>query len=128
MQRFAAGSLFKRTVFQYIAEDLAADPGTNTAMFCLIDSQARPVVTMPSDSPLQNLLSSLDLEDNEAVDRHRISEGLQRLGGRLSDIPCWVQYNEVAGGPLSTCCALVALRVGLCMALLVQHPLYVAKG
>lgn len=80
MQRFASGSLFKRTIFQYIAEDLAADPGANNAMFCLIDSEARPVVTMPSDSPLRNLLSSLDLEDNDVVDRQKISEGLQRLG------------------------------------------------
>lgn len=90
MQRFASGSLFKRTVFQYIAEDLAADPGTNAAMFCLIDSEARPVVTMPTDSPLQNLLSSLDLEDNEAVDRHRISEGLQRLGEPFCMLPAWI--------------------------------------
>lgn len=81
MQRFASGSLFKRTVFQYIAEDLAADPGVSNAKFCLIDSEARPLVTMPSDSPLRNLLSSLDLEDNDVVDRHSISEGLQRLGG-----------------------------------------------
>lgn len=92
MQRFASGSLFKRTVFQYIAEDLAADPGTNTAMFCMIDSEARPVVTMPTDSPLQNLLSSLDLEENETVDRHRISEGLQRLGESCSLLFCGLQH------------------------------------
>ncbi|KAL3139963.1 hypothetical protein ABBQ38_004250 [Trebouxia sp. C0009 RCD-2024] len=83
IQRFASGSLFKRTVFQYIAEDLAADPGVSNAKFCLIDSEARPLVTMPSDSPLRNLLSSLDLEDNDVVDRHSISEGLQRLGYKL---------------------------------------------
>ena len=88
LQRFASGSLFKRTVFQYIAQDLAADPAASTAVSCLLDSQARPVVTLPSDSPLQTLLSSLDLEDNDAVDRHRISEGLQRLGKSCSHVRC----------------------------------------
>lgn len=85
LQRFASGSLFKRTVFQYIAEDLAADPTTEVS--CAIDSQARPLVIMPTDSPLQTLLTSLDLEENEAVDRHSISEGLRRLGESSSIVP-----------------------------------------
>ncbi len=81
MQRFAASSLFKRTIYQHIVEDLlAAGPGSSPAVSCPIDSRARPLVTLPTDSPLQRLLTSLDFEDDEVVDRHKVSAGLQRLG------------------------------------------------
>ena len=81
VQRFAASSLFKRTIYEHIAEDLlAGSPATSPAVSCAIDSRARPVVTMPTDSPLQSLLTSLSFEEDEVVDRHKVSAGLQRLG------------------------------------------------
>ena len=81
-QRFAAGSLFKRTIYQHIAEDmLAADPAVKSVMSCPIDSQARPLVISTTDSPLQSLLQSLDFDDDDnIIDRQKVSDGLQRLG------------------------------------------------
>lgn len=52
---------------------------------------------MPTDSPLQSLLTSLDFEEDEVVDRHKVSTGLQRLGMLAAhlisaleqNIQCW---------------------------------------
>ena len=80
MQRFAASSLFKRTIYQHIAEELlAAGHAASPAVYCPIDSRARPLITLPSESPLERLFTSLDFED-EAVDRHKLAAGLRRLG------------------------------------------------
>ncbi len=88
VQRFAASSLFKRTIYQHIAEELlAAGHAASPAVSCPIDSRARPLITLPSESPLQRLFTSLDFED-EAVDRHKLAAGLQRLGGASDAMPC----------------------------------------
>ncbi|KAL0031772.1 hypothetical protein WJX79_006580 [Trebouxia sp. C0005] len=83
IQRFAASSLFKRTIYQHIAEEwLAAGYAASPAVSCPIDSRARPLITMPTESLLQRLFSSLDFED-EAVDRQKLAAGFQRLGYKL---------------------------------------------
>ncbi len=88
VQRFAASSLFKRTIYQHIAEELlAAGHAASPAVSCPIDSRARPLITLPSESPLQRLFTSLDFED-EAVDRHKLAAGLQRLGGAFHAMQC----------------------------------------
>ncbi len=88
VQRFAASSLFKRTIYQHIAEELlAAGHAASPAVSCPIDSRARPLITLPTESPLQRLFTSLDFED-EAVDRHKLAAGLQRLGGTPYAMQC----------------------------------------
>ncbi len=88
VQRFAASSLFKRTIYQHIAEELlAAGHAASPAVSCPIDSRARPLITLPTESPLQRLFTSLDFED-EAVDRHKLAAGLQRLGGAPYAMQC----------------------------------------
>lgn len=88
VQRFAASSLFKRTIYQHIAEEwLAAGYAASPAVSCPIDSRARPLITMPTESLLQRLFSSLDFED-EAVDRQKLAAGFQRLGGASDAMQC----------------------------------------
>ena len=81
MQRFAAGSLFRRTIYQHIAEDMiAAHSSAKQLVSCPIDERARPLVTTTADSPLQTLLQSLEFDDDDHLDRDKVSVGLQRLG------------------------------------------------
>ena len=88
LQRYAESSLFKRTIYQHIAEDLlAGSPAVSPAVSCALDSRARPVVTMPTDSPLQSLLTSLSFEEDDVVDRHKVSAGLQLLGTASASVP-----------------------------------------
>jgi len=88
VQRFAASSLFKRTIYQHIAEELlAAGHAASPAVSCPIDSRARPLITLPSESPLQRLFTSLDFED-EALDRHKLAAGFQRLGEAFDAMQC----------------------------------------
>lgn len=47
---------------------------------CSISRTARPVLTCPNDHPLQYLYKALDFEESEMVDRHKIAQGLKRLG------------------------------------------------
>ena len=87
-QRFAASSLFKRTIYQHIAEELlAAGHAASPAVSCPIDRRARPLITLPTESLLQRLFTSLDFED-EAVDRHKLAAGFQRLGGASDAMQC----------------------------------------
>jgi calcium-dependent protein kinase len=105
IQRFSSSSAFKRTILEHIAQDLLASrpiaprsPGMTTPrspfagsparsasapISCPLGPQARPIVTAPTDSALQFLYKALELEDQEQVDRDKVSQGLQRLGYKL---------------------------------------------
>ena len=119
VQRFAAGSLFKRTIYQHIAEDmLAADSVVNSAVSCPIDSQARPLVISTTDSPLQSLLQSLEFDDgNNIVDRQKVSDGLQRLGNHAFHLPMCLR---ACGAMAMTVLQQVSIRCEQCMVLLCQ--------
>lgn len=82
VQRFAAGSLFKRTIFQHIAEDMLNEhTSAKQILSCPIDERAHPLVTTTTESLLQGLLHNLEFDDTDSpIDRHKVSDGLQRLG------------------------------------------------
>jgi len=125
VQRFAASSLFKRTIYQHIAEELlAAGHAASPAVSCPIDSRARPLITLPTESPLQRLFTSLDFED-EAVDRHKLAAGLQRLGGA----PYAMQCNAMQCNAMQCNAPDMLLAIGFRQnvkrsSLLVQQSLY----
>ena len=84
-QRYAQSSLFKRTVLEFIAEEMlesraAANPPDAPAGVCRITAGATPVVTSPTDSSMQYLYDHLGLGQADVADIHDISDGLQRLG------------------------------------------------
>ena len=101
VQRYAQSSLFKRTVLEFIAEEMlesraAANPPDAPGGVCRITAGATPVVTSPTDSSMQYLYDHLGLGQTDVADIHDISSGLQRLGEStvtfsstfLSPLPC----------------------------------------
>ena len=89
MQRYAQSSQFKRTVLEFIAEEMlesraSANPPDALSLVCKITAGATPVVTSPTDSSMQYLYDQLGLGQSDVADRHDISSGLQRLGKSTS--------------------------------------------
>lgn len=94
MQRYAQSSQFKRTVLEFIAEemleswagraaqDAAQSDGEVPGGVCRITAGATPVVTSPTDSSMQYLYAQLGLGEADVAERHEIGSGLQRLGER----------------------------------------------
>ncbi len=84
-QRYGQSSQFKRTVLEFIVEEMlaarSAEPTDATS--CPVGRGATPVVTSPSDSPLQFLYQQLEFSDSDVVDRQQLSLGLQRLGAQF---------------------------------------------
>ena len=84
-QRYGQSSQFKRTVLEFIVEEMlgarTAEPGSATS--CPITIGATPLLTSPSDSPLEFLYQQLNFSDSDVIDRQQLSLGLQRLGAPL---------------------------------------------
>lgn len=82
VQRYGQSSQFKRTVLEFIVEEMlgarSAEPGSATS--CPITIGATPLLTSPSDSPLEFLYQQLNFSESDVIDRQQISLGLQRLG------------------------------------------------
>ncbi len=88
-QRYGQSSEFKRSVLEFIAEEMLAarraqSGDVDNATACPIGRGATPVVTSPSDSPLQFLYQQLNFSDSDVVDREQLSQGLQKLGEHKS--------------------------------------------
>jgi hypothetical protein len=89
LQRYGQSSEFKRSVLEFIAEEmLAASKAEKEDASCPIGRGATPVVTSPSDSPLQFLYQQLQFSDSDVVDREQLSQGLQRLGELTTPLLC----------------------------------------
>lgn len=89
VQRYAQSSQFKRTVLEFIAEEMlesraSANPPDAPSSVCRITAGATPVVTSPTDSSMQYLYERLGLGQSDVADRHDISSGLRRLGKSTS--------------------------------------------
>lgn len=87
LQRYGQSSEFKRSVLEFIAEEMLAagkEGSESEATTCPIGRGATPVVTSPSDSPLQFLYKELNFSKSDFVDREQISQGLHSLGERHS--------------------------------------------
>lgn len=119
MQRYGQSSQFKRTVLEFIVEEMlaarSAEPGN--ALSCPVASGATPVVTSPSDSPLEFLYQQLNFSESDVVDRQQLSLGLQRLGKWFSAITIIsvVLTPQWCAAPVtcSTCVKGVDLRIEL---------------
>ena len=108
VQRYAQSSLFKRTVLEFIAEEMLESRATANlpdapAGVCRITAGATPVVTSPSDSSMQYLYDHLGLGRADVADIHDISSGLQRLG--KSTVPGSIQLVFPVHGQQVACAA-----------------------
>ena len=92
LQRYGQASELKRSVLESIADEMlgaraapghaahGAEPDQAEAAVCRITAGATPVVTSPSDPPLQFLYRQLAFAEDGTVDRRQLSAALQRLG------------------------------------------------
>jgi len=102
IQRYGQGSLFKRSVLEFIAAELLSEAqhidGTTTSagssQEMSMDEQenvcplhtggAAPIITHALSSPLQYLYTRLSMVDKELIDREALANGLAELGYRLT--------------------------------------------
>ena len=98
IQRYGQGSLFKRSVLEFIAAELLSESqhtnGTTTTDTTTMDEQenivplhatgAAPIITHALSSPLQYLYTRLSMVDKELIDREALADGLAELGYRLT--------------------------------------------
>jgi hypothetical protein len=94
-QRYGQSSLLKRSALEFIAEEMlaaktaqgdeqsqqgAGEPDQAAPTSCPVAPGGRPIVTSPSDSPLEFLYAQLSFAPDGTADRGQLSSGLQRLG------------------------------------------------
>ena len=106
-QRYGQASELKRSVLESIADEMlgarvapahaAQQPDqAAAAAVCRITASATPVVTSPSDPPLQFLYAQLAFGEDGAVDRREVSAALQRLGRQRGPqrAPSWLSMPQ----------------------------------
>lgn len=84
LQRYGQSSLFKRTILEYIAEDLLTKlPATPEEAPLPTASAPSPIMTGPNTISMEYLYEVFDFQDSEVINRDQVSAGLTRLGGLL---------------------------------------------
>lgn len=118
-QRYGQSSMLRRSALEFIAEEMlaakaatqgaspgavdeqeAAEPEQAAPTSCPVAPGGRPIVTSPSDPPLEFLYAQLSFSPDGTADRGQLSSGLQRLGAPLCGTPgCLVLCRQIMMWP-----------------------------
>mmetsp|Transcript_4670 Transcript_4670/g.10122 ORF Transcript_4670/g.10122 Transcript_4670/m.10122 type:complete len:774 (+) Transcript_4670:212-2533(+) len=85
IQRFAQGSMFKRTMLQAIAAELMSSPldDMHDSDVCYISSKGQALVPTPNSACLEPIFKKLHLDEQDTVETAKLGEAIKALGYKL---------------------------------------------